>query len=381
LPAQLAALLLRHPEIVLAALGRRAPVRIQGRVLNRSVQALLALNERFATATGTTSGAGSGSGGPAALDDVERMRSQMRVMTAMAMPRRTDVYAVDRDIPVPGPGDALPIRVYRPHGNPPGTVAPGIVYLHGGGWATGDLDTHDGSCRLLAAVTGCVVVAVDYRLAPEHPYPAAVEDALGAYRWVHAHAGELGIAAGRVGVAGDSAGGNLAAVVALLTRPGAEHSDGVGVGGEGGGGEGGVPVPPPVVQGLIYPALDAHLGTESVTRLGAGFFLTREGMELFRSAYVPDPATWDLPTVSPLLATDLSGLALAVVVTAGFDPLRDEGNAYAEALRAAGVDVVARCYDDQVHGFFGMGVLADGMVIATEVCDAIGRAMWADVPA
>lgn len=368
---------------MLAALGRRAPVRIQGRVLNRSVQALLALSERIGSAPGTTSGSGSGSGsvGQFALDDVGRMRSQMRLMAALAMPRRRDVYAVDRDIPVPGPGDALPIRVYRRYGNPPGALAPGIVYLHGGGWATGDLDTHDGSCRLLAAVTGCVVVAVDYRLAPEHPYPAAMEDALGAYRWVHGHAGELGITAGRVGVAGDSAGGNLAAAVALLTRPGAEYPDALGPGVHGALGDRGVPVPPPVAQGLIYPALDAHLDTESVTRLGTGFFLTREGMELFRSAYVPDPATWDLPIVSPLLASDLSGLAPAVVVTAGFDPLRDEGNAYAEAMRAAGVDVVARCYDDQVHGFFGMGVLPDGMTVATEVCDAIGRAMRAGTPA
>jgi len=378
LPARLAALLLAHPEIVLAMLGRRAPVRVQGRVLNRSVQALLALSERTGSATGVSTGAD----GRAALDDVERMRSQMRLMAAAAMPRRTDVYAVDRDIPVPGAGDALPIRVYRRYGSPPGTFAPGIVYYHGGGWVTGDLDTHDGSCRLLAAVTGCVVVAVAYRLAPEHPYPAAVEDAVGAYRWVHAHAGELGITPGRVGVAGDSAGGNLATVVALLTRPGAGHSDGVGVGGVRDAlDERGAPVPSPVVQGLIYPALDAHLDTESATRLGTGFFLTREGMELFRSAYVPDPATWDLPTVSPLLATDLSGLAPAVVVTAGFDPLRDEGNAYAEAMRAAGVDVVARCYDDQVHGFFGMGVVSGGMAVATEVCDAIGRAMWAGTPA
>ncbi len=377
LGARLSAALLLHPELVLATLGRRSPVRIQGRVLNRSVQALLAASERIASATGTASGLD----GQAALDDVERMRSQMRAMTALAMPRRTDVYAADRDIPVPAPGDALPIRVYRRYGNPPGTFAPAIVYFHGGGWATGDLATHDASCRLLAAVTGCVVVAVDYRLAPEHPYPAAVEDALGAYRWVHAHTGELGITAGRVGVAGDSAGGNLAAVVALLTRPGADGSDGVGTGVvRGAPGDGAAPVPPPVMQGLVYPALDAHLDTESVTRLGTGFFLTREAMELFRSAYVPDPATWDLPTVSPLLATDLSGLAPAVVVTAGFDPLRDEGNAYAEAMRAAGVDVVSRCYDDQVHGFFGMGVLPDGMAVATEVCDAIGRAMWAGAP-
>ncbi len=270
------------------------------------------------------------------------------------MPVRTDVHVAGRRIPGPEGAPDLPVRVYRRFGvgvgRGPRPAA--ITYFHGGGWVVGSLDSHDASCRLLAAVTGCVVVAVDYRLAPEHPFPAAVEDSLAAYSWVHGAHRELGTAEGAVAVMGDSAGGNLAAVVSLAGRDGL--------------------VPAPIAQGLVYPALDARLASPSVAEFADGFFLTREGMETYRGHYLPDRADWESWRASPLLAEDTRGVAPALVVTAGFDPLRDEGAAFARALEAADVDVEYRCYDDMVHGFFGMGVVPDCLALATEVCDAMG---------
>ena len=176
----------------------------------------------------------------------------------------------------------MPVRLYRQYGSGlglggDGRLLPGIVYYHGGGWVTGDLDTHDASCRLLAAVARCLVVAVDYRLAPEDPFPAAVDDALAAYAWVQRHADELGIDPRQVGVMGDSAGGNLAAVVALETRAG--------------GSVAADDVPPPVAQGLIYPVVDARLDTDSVRTLGEGFFLTRRPWSSSASSTCPTPRT------------------------------------------------------------------------------------------
>jgi acetyl esterase len=341
LATRVAGRLLSLPEPALAKLSGMAaePVVRDGRVLNRRVQAMLAFGER----TGQNREGGG---------DVEARRRDMRRLAPVGMPRRTSVRAVDRIIA--GPEAAIPVRVYRRFGL--GAPLPAIVYFHGGGWVTGDLDTHDGSCRLLADVTGCVVVAVDYRLAPEHPFPAAVVDALAAYEWVHRNAAELGVQPGRVGVMGDSAGGNLAAVVAQQTHR--AEADGV---------------PDPVAQCLVYPALDAHLAQPSIDTFAEGFFLTRDDMVWFRGHYLPERESWDDVRASPLLAPDLSGLAPAAVFTAGFDPLRDEGRAYADALAQAGVPVQYRCYDDLVHGFFGMGVLPDGMAVATEICAAVGE--------
>jgi acetyl esterase len=165
-------------------------------------------------------------------------------------------------------------------------------------------------------------------------------------------------------VMGDSAGGNLAAVVAL----------------EAAGGGAGNDVPAPAVQGLIYPVVDSRLDTETIRTLADGFFLTAEDMKQARARYLPDPADWTAWRASPLLADDHRGVAPALVVTAGFDPLRDDGSNYAEALRSAGVAVEYRCYDDQVHGFMGMGLLADSLALATEVCDAMGRLLRRAVP-
>jgi len=348
LPGRLLSSLVSHPELVLSALGQRTPVERDGRVLNRGVQALLALSgalERASARSGS-------SPDPLAHRDV------FDATTRMIMPSRTDVHVTGRRIPGADGAPGIPVRIYRrfgvgigrPHHRPSA-----ITYFHGGGWVVGNLVSHDASCRLLAAVTGCVVVAVDYRLAPEYPFPAAVEDAVAAYAWVQASHAELGTAPGRVGVMGDSAGGNLAAVVALSTRDGE--------------------VPAPVAQGLVYPALDAHLDTASMRAMGEGFFLTREAMEAFRAHYVPDVSDWDDWRASPLLSADKEGVAPALVVTAGFDPLRDDGAGYAEALGSAGVPVEYRCYDDMVHGFFGMGVVPDCLALATEVCAAMGSLM------
>jgi acetyl esterase len=364
LVTQLAAWLFCHPDLVMAVSGPPPRAEADGRVLNRGTQALLGLANRLEART------------PKGPDDRTvyepvAMRRQLTRLGGLAMPVRTDVHVTGRVIPGPEGAPSIAVRVYRQFGTGFGADAgrggrpPAIVYYHGGGWVTGDLDSHDGSCRLLAAASGCIVVAVEYRLAPENPFPAAVDDAVAAYQWVQRHSDELGHAHGHVGVMGDSAGGNLAAVVALVTRPGEEcFTD---------------DVPPPVAQGLIYPVVDARLDTESVHSLGDGFFLTLESMEFFRSAYLPDSGQREEAKASPLLA-DHRGAAPALVVTAGFDPLRDDGANYAAALRSSGVEVEYRCYDDQVHGFMGMGFLPDSLALATEVCDAMGRLMRRSAP-
>jgi acetyl esterase len=360
LAGQALARLFRHPEVALAAIGKRAPLERDGRVLNRSIQAMIEMADRFG---GMTDGPPDADGPP----DVAAMRSQLRRKARAVMPVRTDVHVSGRLIPGPEGAPEIPVRVYRQYGSGLGTgpdgrtSLPAIVYLHGGGWVCGDLETHDASCRMLAAVSRCLVVAVDYRLAPEHPYPAAVEDALAAYRWVHVHHEELGISPGQVGVMGDSAGGNLAAVVAQELRAGSGGT--------------GPDVPPPLAQGLVYPALDARLDSPSMHSMSSGLFLTRANMEYYRRQYLPRRSDWEAVRASPLLATDVSGLAPALIVTAGFDPLRDDGSRYADKLRQAGVEVEYRCYDDQIHGFMGMGILADSLALATEVCDAMGGMM------
>ena len=353
-PGRLLGALLARPGLIQALGAARTPVERDGRVLHPGVQALLGLT----TVLDKVTDRGGGTPDPVGTREV------FVATTRMVMPSRTDVHAVGRTIPGPAGAPDVPVRVYRRFGvgiGRPGHRPAAIAYFHGGGWVVGDLASHDASCRLIAAVTGCVVVAVDYRLAPEHPFPAAVEDSVAAYAWIQRNHGILGTAPGVVGVMGDSAGGNLAAVVAQETRPGRRSAVD--------------DVPPPVAQCLIYPALDARFVTESFRVMGDRFFLTREGMEAFRAHYVPDPADYGDVRASPALCEDLDGLAPAVVVTAGFDPLRDEGTAYAAALAGAGVAVEYRCYDDMVHGFFGMGVVPDCLALATEVCDAMGSLM------
>ena len=251
-----------------------------------------------------------------------------------------------RDLAAPGPLGEIALRLYRPAGLP--AAAPTLVYYHGGGWVIGDLDTHDVLCRQLADEAHCVVVAVDYRMGPEHRFPAAPDDCLAATRWLQAQAGSLGLDATRFAVGGDSAGGNLAAVVALAWRDAAE------------------PVPL-AFQLLIYPATDMRAGAPSHTSNGQGYVLTSDTIAYFQSHYLGRDQLGDW-RASPLLAASLAGLPPALVLTAGFDPLRDEGRQYADALSAAGSTAQYICFERQIHGFITMGRVIDEANLAVGLC-------------
>ncbi len=259
-----------------------------------------------------------------------------------------------RDLAAPGPHGAIALRLYRPPGIT--SPAPTLVYFHGGGWVIGDLDTHDVLCRELAADAGCVVVAVDYRMGPEHRFPAAPDDCLAATRWLQAQAGPLGLDAARFAVGGDSAGGNLAAVVCLAWRDAGEA----------------VPLK---FQLLIYPATDMRAGAASHTSNGQGYVLTSDTIAYFQSHYLDANQQTDW-RASPLLHTNLAGLPPALVLTAGFDPLRDEGRQYADALSAAGSIAHYVCFERQIHGFITMGRVIDEANLATGLCaQALRRAL------
>jgi len=265
--------------------------------------------------------------------------------------------ALDRYIP--GPGGELGIRVYRPFGTGP---FPLMLYFHAGGWVAGNLDSHDPIARNLCAGAGAVVVAVDYRLAPEHRFPAATDDCMCALDWLVHHAGELKGDATRIAVAGDSAGGNLATVTALRARD-----------------EGG---PRLAGQLLIYP-VTAHYtrGTRSYSENGRGYLLTREAIEFFWASYLDDTANARNPHTAPLEITDLSRLPPAMVITAEFDPLRDEGEEYGERLRQAGVPTAIRRYDGMIHGFFGLtGILDKADFALDEACTWLKRCLAANSP-
>lgn len=251
--------------------------------------------------------------------------------------------------------NAIALRVYRPAGSANDDKLPALLYFHGGGWTIGDLDTHDVLCRQLANGARCAVMSVDYRLAPEAPFPAAVEDCLRATRFVADNARALNVDPARIAVGGDSAGGNLAAVVAIQAR----NAGGPGL----------------AFQLLIYPATDQRAEFPSVARNGQGYLLTREAMEFFRDCYLPRKQDWLDWRASPLLAKNLSGLPAALVITAGYDPLIDEGRAYAERLGREGTQVQYLQYDDMVHGFalFG-GVVDTANAAVAECCAALRRA-------
>lgn len=226
--------------------------------------------------------------------------------------------------------DGVPVRIYRPDdSDAPG---PALVFFHGGGWVVGSIETHDGITRALANRSGCVVVSVDYRVAPEHRFPAAIDDALSATRWVLANAAELGIDPGRVAVGGDSSGGNLAAVVARRAR------------------DAGIPL---AFQMLVYPVVDHSFDTGSYSEFAEGHSLTREGMHWYWSHYLGAGDGGD-PDASPARERDLAGLAPAFVATAELDPLRDEGESYARRLEEAGVPTVHVRYNGMIHGFLRM---------------------------
>src|SRR5437764_1059548 len=247
------------------------------------------------------------------------------------------------------------MRVYRPVA---GEVMPALVYFHGGGWTIGDVDTHDALCRQLAVGARCVVFSVDYRLAPEHPFPAAVDDCFAATRYVADNAAKLKIQG--IAVGGDSAGGNLAAAVSLLAR-------------DAGG-------PALAFQLLIYPATDQRLASASHERNAQGYLLTRDAMEYFRRAYLPDKRSWTDWRASPLVAKSHGNLPPALVITAGYDPLLDEGREYAQRLKAAGVSVEYREYADMVHGFILFGGVLDSANAAVADCCAALRGAFEKVP-
>ncbi len=272
-------------------------------------------------------------GGPA-LDALPPAEAR-KVFDNMPLPRKQIEIASVEDRTIPGPAGEIPVRVYQPHG---GGVKPVLVYLHGGGWVIGSLDSYDATCRELAQGAGCVVVSVDYRLAPEHRYPAAPNDCFAALQWVAANAASLGADPKRLAVGGDSAGGNLSAVVALMARD-----------------KGG---PAIRFQLLIYPVTDADFTTASYAQNANGYLLTTSAMKWFWAHYIPDEAKRREPYASPLRAKDLAGLPPAWVCTAEFDPLRDEGEAYAKRLQQAGVSTAFQRYDGLIHGFVSMGLVA-----------------------
>lgn len=260
----------------------------------------------------------------------------------------------DLVVPASGSDPEVPIRVYHPPGI--GDAAPGVIFMHGGGWVIGDLESHDAVCRTLAFRSDAVFVSVGYRLAPEHPFPAAPVDCERATRFIADNAADFGIDPDRLALAGDSAGGNLAAVTARRLR---DAGDG----------------PAIVLQVLTYPATRFTAEGGSIEENGTGYLLTKATMDLFRGMYMPDAADWTHPDASPLLADDLTGLPPAFVQVAGYDPLRDEGVAYAGRLREAGVPVQMVEYPTMIHGFLRMGrVVSIAHVAMDDIAAALRRA-------
>ena len=296
-----------------------------------------------------------GAGTPLELTDGSPATSRLRfrALTVGARdPRALAAVGSVEDSAIAGPGGDLRIRTYRPEAE--GAV-PTLLFFHGGGFVIGDLDTQDDHARLLCRDVGAVVVSVDYRLAPEHPFPRGLDDCLAATRWASAHIATLGGDPRRLAVSGDSAGGNLAAAVAL-----ASSSNGG---------------PRLAAQLLLYPAVDMRDDDDgrypSRVANASGPILTLDAMEWFASQYLADTARAGDPRASVVLAADLAGLPPAVVATAEYDPLRDEGEAYATRLAAAGVRVVVRRYPGMVHGFFGWGPWSAGAAEAiADICSA-----------
>jgi acetyl esterase/lipase len=330
------------PPGVQVRLSGRPPVRVDGDTLAPEVQLTLSLLERTSEPR------------PETLSPAEA-RQVRRRLAAVYGSKPVEVGVV-RELEIDAGVPPLRARHYAP--SEPAGPHPLLVYYHGGGFTYGDLDTHDGICRMLCRHAGAHILAVDYRLAPEHPFPAAVEDARAALRWAYVHASQLGADPDRIGVGGDSAGGNLAAVVSQLAAQ-----------------DGG---PALVLQLLIYPATDFTIRRRSRELFGEGFLLSNAEMDWFETNYLGAArAQASDPRASPLLAEDLSGLAPAFVVTAAFDPLRDEGEEYANALRDAGTPATLRRFPGFTHAFIGAaGVSRTCRDALVEIAGAT-RAMFA----
>jgi acetyl esterase len=306
--------------------GRR--VTIDGNTLDTTLQLML------------TAQNASGAGGLVASSDVNVARAQLTTLSQYLDPA---IAVPTTDLTVPGPTEPLRARHYQPDVTGP---APLLVFFHGGGFVVGGIESHDGLCRLISRDAGVHVVSVEYRLAPEHPAPAASDDCYTTYLWCVENAARLGADPAKIAVGGDSAGGNLAAVVSQRARD--NHK------------------PLPALQLLIYPVTNFAGDTRSKVLFADGYFLSKIDMDWFRANYLAesalDPAD---PRVSPLLAEDLSGLPPALVLTGGFDPLRDEGDAYAAALAAAGVPVDHRTYGSLIHAFANFFPLGGDSAVAT----------------
>lgn len=277
-------------------------------------------------------------------DPAEARRLYAAGTTTFAPP--TPALRSVSDRTVPGDGGEIPLRLYTPEADAGPEGLPVLVFLHGGGWIFGDIETHDALCRLLAHQAACLVVSVDYRLAPEHKFPAALDDSLAALDWVAAHAAEVGGDATRIALGGDSAGGNLAAAACQVLR---DRSG-----------------PNIVFQLLIYPAVDFTADMVSPRSHGAGYGLSDAAIGWMRECYLNDPFDAIDPRASPAMAKDLSGLPPAFIQTAEFDPLHDEGKAYADALRAAGGTAIHINYPGMIHGFMRMGALVDDAAVAID---------------
>lgn len=314
-----AQLLFNLPHRTQVMLSLRPPIKIAGQTLHPEMQLLLATRERMRA-------------GPLRAETPEKARSRMRREVLRHPPSRLPPV-VAHELTIAGGDGPLRARHYRPKAL--GSQRPLIVFFHGGGFVTGDLDTHDSVCRLLCDGADAHVLAVDYRLAPEHPFPAAVEDARAALAWAFRHAKSLGADPRRIAVAGDSSGGNLSAVVSQLAA-----------------GDGG---PAPALQLLIYPLVDRTRDWPSQALFAEGFLLTDDDMRWYDMMYSDaSPETLGDPRMSPLLGSNLSRLCPAIVVTAGFDPLRDQGEAYAAALKEAGTRASVTRLDGLIHGFVNM---------------------------
>jgi len=265
----------------------------------------------------------------------------------LTQPAPPDVAEV-RELQSCGPHGPIPLRMYRPAGAKVDAVLPVLVYYHGGGFVIGDLETHDTLCRELCNGSGCAVVAVDYRLAPEFRFPCAVDDCLAATYWVAHHAQSLQIDPTRLAVGGDSAGGNLAAVISILARDAGDLQI--------------------AFQLLMYPITDARCGAQSHTTNGRGYMLTNDTLDYFLSHYLTDESEKHNLKMSPLLNADLSNLPPALVLTAGYDPLHDEGLQYAQRLSESGNIASYVCFARQIHGFIPMGRAIDEANTAVSMC-------------
>jgi acetyl esterase len=283
-------------------------------------------------------------GGQGSLSEmgVEQARAMIEQFDTIAGGERVDLPRVE-DLSAPGPASEIPLRLYSPAAD---AVLPVVVYFHGGGWVIGNIQSHDNICRKLARDSNATVISVDYRLAPEHTFPCAAEDCYTVTKWVADNAEQLKVDGSRLAVAGDSAGGNLTAVTSLLAR-------------ERGG-------PTIAFQLMVYPVVDGMMSFPSIKENAEGYLLTAADMVWFYDHYAPEDVDRKNPYLSPLYAPDLSGLPPALVITAEYDPLRDEGEAYADALQQAGVEARSSRYDGMIHGFFGLDAVVPAAAPAME---------------